>query len=68
VISSDRDTGMRRPAWMVLASLALSGAVFESPWRLLLRNTALVAASVDACLVLWRALPPGTISRRLWKE
>lgn len=43
---------LARPAWTVLAATALTWGVFDSSFSLVLRNTALVVAALDAALAM----------------
>lgn len=65
VVLSSESTRLRRPAWFVVGAAALSTATFGSPELILLRDLALLAATIDAALAMVGALGrPGRSARR----
>jgi hypothetical protein len=56
VVLSDRSTRLRRPAWIVVGAAALSTATFRSPGLILLRDLALLCATVDAAAAMVQAV------------
>lgn len=52
VVLSDDATRLRRPAWIVVGAAALSLATFKSPELTLIRDLALLAATVDAAVAM----------------
>jgi hypothetical protein len=52
VVLSDRSTRLRRPAWIVVGAAAISTATFRSPGLTLLRDLALVWATVEAAAAM----------------
>jgi hypothetical protein len=55
VLSAD-DTRLARPAWIVVGATALSTATFKSPELTLIRNVALVCATVWAAVAMVQLL------------
>lgn len=55
VLSSD-GTRLRRPAWIVLAAVALTTGIHLAPANMVLRNVTLLAAAADAALAMWSVL------------
>ncbi|HEU4739158.1 MAG TPA: glycosyltransferase family 87 protein [Solirubrobacterales bacterium] len=49
-------TRLSRPAWMVIAAVLLSNALGESPGRAVLRDLALVGATIDASWTMFRTV------------
>jgi hypothetical protein len=64
VVLSAGTTRLARPAWIVVGASVLTTATFKSPELILIRNLALLAATVDAAtamvLMLLRARPVAT--------
>jgi hypothetical protein len=60
VVLSAGSTRLRRPAWIVVGATALSTATFKSPELTLLRDLALLCATVDAAAAMVQVL------RRRW--
>jgi hypothetical protein len=58
VVLSAGSTRLRRPAWIVVGAAALSTATFRSPELVLLRDLALLCATVDAAAAMVGALRP----------
>jgi Glycosyltransferase family 87 len=56
VVLSANATRLARPAWIVVGATALSTATFKSPELTLIRNLALVCATVDAAVVMVQLL------------
>ena len=62
---------LARPAWIVVGATALSTATFKSPELILIRNTALLGATVDAAVAMVGMLGrarPGPAAPRPEKE
>jgi Glycosyltransferase family 87 len=59
VVLSAGTPRLRRPAWIVVGATALSTATFKSPELTLLRDLALLCASVDAATAMVHVLRPG---------
>jgi hypothetical protein len=56
VVLSAGSTRLRRPAWIVVGATALSTATFKSPELTLLRDLALLCATVDAAAAMVQVL------------
>lgn len=56
VVLSAGSGRLRRPAWIVVAAAALSAATFKSPELTLLRDLALLGATVDAAVAMVQVL------------
>lgn len=56
VVLSAGSTRLRRPAWIVVGATALSLATFKSPELTLIRDLALLCATVDAAVAMVQAL------------
>jgi hypothetical protein len=56
VVLSAGTTRLARPAWVVVGATALSTATFKSPELTLIRDTALLAATVDAAAAMFGML------------
>lgn len=56
VVLSAGSPRLRRPAWIVVGATALSMATFKSPELTLLRNLALLCATVDAAVAMVQVL------------
>ena len=56
VVLSAGSTRLRRPAWIVVGATVLSTATFKSPELTLLRDLALLCATVDAAVAMVQAL------------
>jgi Glycosyltransferase family 87 len=56
VVLSAGTTRLRRPAWIVVGATALSTATFKSPELTLVRDLALLCATVDAATAMVRML------------
>jgi Glycosyltransferase family 87 len=54
VVLSAGSPGLRRPAWIVVGAAALTTATFKSPELTLVRDLALLGATVDAALAMVR--------------
>lgn len=52
VVLCASDSRLRRPAWIVVAAVIFSATVYDNPGNTLLRNLALLGATVDACVTL----------------
>jgi hypothetical protein len=50
VVLSAGTTRMRRPAWVVIGAIVLTAGVYQAPANMLIRNLALLFASLDAAL------------------
>lgn len=50
VVLSAGTTRMRRPAWVVIGAVVLTAGVYQAPANMLIRNLALLVASLDAAL------------------
>ncbi len=64
VVLSAGSPRLRRPAWIVVGATALSTATFKSPELTLLRDLALLGATVDAAAAMVQALrlsPPSDL-------
>lgn len=64
VVLSLRRTRIARDAWIVLAAVGLTAAIPEAPAYLVMRNTALLFAAVDAAIALVLALVREPLPRR----
>jgi hypothetical protein len=63
VVLSAGTTRMRRPAWVVIGAVVLTAGVYQAPANMLIRNLALLVASLDAALgmvVLLRGTADGS--------
>ena len=63
VVLSAGTARLARPAWIVVGATALSTATFKSPELTLIRDAALLAATIDAALAMvamLRRAEPGT--------
>lgn len=58
VVLSSGGTRLARPAWIVIGATILSTSLFKSPANTLVRDLALVVASVDAAIAMISALRP----------
>ncbi len=47
-----RNTRLTRPAWTVVAAVLLTAGLYLSPANIVLRNTALVVAAIDASILM----------------
>lgn len=61
VVLSAGTTRLRRPAWIVVGAAALSTATFRSPELTLIRDLALLCATVDAAAAMVQMLRSPTI-------
>ena len=70
VVLSAGSTRLRRPAWIVVGATALSTATFKSPELTLLRDLALLCATVDAAAAMvQRSLPsPRAKQEQGWRR
>lgn len=59
VVLSAGSARMRRPAWIVVGATVLSQATFKSPELTLLRDVALLCATVDAVVAMVQRIRPG---------
>lgn len=59
VVLSAGSTRLHRPAWIVVGATALSTATFKSPELTLIRDVALLCATIDAAAGMTRALRVG---------
>jgi hypothetical protein len=64
VVLTSRNTRLTRAAWLVIAGVVLTSGLYQSPAVMLFRNLVLVAAAVDASIVMVRLVrrpaPAGT--------
>jgi hypothetical protein len=53
-------TRLARPAWIVIGAVVLTTGIYQSSLNLVMRNTALLVAAIDACITLYLVLrePP----------
>jgi hypothetical protein len=51
VLSAGR-TRLARPAWVVIGAVILTAGLYQAPANMLIRNLALVVASIDASLAM----------------
>jgi Glycosyltransferase family 87 len=53
-------TRLARPAWIVIAAVVLTAGLYQTSLNLVMRNTALLVAAIDACITLYLVLrePP----------
>jgi hypothetical protein len=58
VVLSAGSSRMRRPAWIVVGATVVSTATFKSPELTLLRDLALLCATVDAAVAMVQLLRP----------
>lgn len=60
VVLTAGTTRLARPAWLVLGATILSTSLFKSPENIVIRDLALLAATVDASIAMIGALrkPP----------
>jgi hypothetical protein len=58
VVLSAGSSRLRRPAWIVVGATALSLGTFKSPELTLLRDLALLCATVDAAIAMVQVLKP----------
>lgn len=56
IVLSSEQTSLRRPAWMVLAAVALTPGIHLAPANMVMRNVTLLAAAVFAALAMWSVL------------
>jgi hypothetical protein len=54
VVLTSRNTRLSRAAWLVVAAVVLTSGLYQSPAVMLFRNLVLVAAAVDASVVMVR--------------
>jgi hypothetical protein len=47
---------MARPAWVVVGTIVLSAGLYQAPANMVIRNTALLVASLDAALAMFLVL------------
>jgi len=69
VVLSGGTAALRRPAWIVVGATALSTATFKSPELTLIRDLALLCATIDAAVAMARMLReeaalPGRLASR----
>jgi len=65
VVLSAGSIRLRRPAWIVVGATVLSTATFKSPELTLIRDLALLCATVDATMAMVQVLRPGRSGCRL---
>jgi hypothetical protein len=58
VVLCSASTRLRRPAWIVIAAATVTTALARNPELILLRDLALLAATVDATIAMVRLLGP----------
>jgi Glycosyltransferase family 87 len=58
VVLSAGSAGLRRPAWIVVGATAVSTATFKSPELTLIRDLALLCATIDATVAMVQVLRP----------
>lgn len=63
VVLSAGTARLARPAWIVVGATVLSMATFKSPELTLIRNLALLCATVDATVAMVQVLRPSTLPR-----
>jgi hypothetical protein len=56
VVLSAGTPRMRRPAWVVIGAVVLTAGAYQAPANMLIRNLALLIASIDAALAIFLAL------------
>jgi hypothetical protein len=56
VVLTAGSTRMRRPAWVVIGAIVLTAGVYQAPANMVIRNLALLVASIDAAMVMYLAL------------
>jgi hypothetical protein len=57
VLSAGR-TRLARPAWIVIAAVVLTAGLYQTSLNLVMRNTALLVAAIDACVTLYCVVRP----------
>lgn len=57
VLSAGR-TRLARPAWTVILAVVLTAGLYQTSLNLVMRNTALLIAAIDACVTLYLVVRP----------
>lgn len=47
---------MARPAWIAIGAIAMSAGLYQTPANMVIRNTALLVAALDAASAMWLVL------------